>query len=141
MLTIVLYFGTEWRWRNNKTLFERLNVPEELRPLMNDCHVNVIELAWLTEEEAALCTSDIKVVIDYLRQVRLNNDYVPSAEVLRHVYETMDLLSELTEDGVACPFLGRSIHRYSRHSGSFDLLTLIQNALYNWVAALWRRSH
>ena len=86
VLTIVLYFGTKRRWRKNKTLFERLNVPEELRPLLNDCRLNVIELAWLTEEEAALCTSDIKIVIDYLRQVRLNKDYVPSAELLEHVH-------------------------------------------------------
>ena len=98
VLTIVIYFGTERRWKKNRTLFERLKPPAALRPLLNDCHVNVVELAWLTDEEAALFKSDFRVVADYLRQVRKNKNYVPSPQVLKHVDETMALLAALSGD-------------------------------------------
>ena len=66
IITIVLYFGTEERWTNNKTLYERLNVPDDLKQIVNDCRINVFELAWLTEEQEALFKSDFKHVVHYL---------------------------------------------------------------------------
>ena len=70
VMTLVLYFGTEERWTAPRTLFERLKVPDALRPFMNDCRVNVLELAWLADDEAACFKSDFRIVVDYLRQIR-----------------------------------------------------------------------
>ncbi len=60
VITIVLYFGTEERWTARRTLHEKLNVPDDLKCLVDDVHVNVFELAWLTEEQEALFIAIIK---------------------------------------------------------------------------------
>ena len=85
VLTLVLYFGTERRWPSERTLFARLNVDEALRPFLNDCRVNVLEVAWLTEEEASVFTSDFRIVVDYFCQIRQDGKYEPSAWEIAHV--------------------------------------------------------
>ena len=42
--------------------------------------------------------SDFRVVADYLVQKRMNNDYVPSREELRHVDEVLKLMSVVNGD-------------------------------------------
>ena len=100
ILTIVLYFGTKRRWPKNKRNLLDLftGVDESLRPLLNNCRLNVVELAFLTEEQAAAFKSDFRIVVDYLRQTRLNREYVPSDQVIVHVEAVMHLLSALTGD-------------------------------------------
>ena len=99
VLTIVLYYGTERRWTAPKNLFDRLNVPQEFRPFVNDCRVNVIELAWLTDEQARMLGDDAYVVIDYLRQVRTKKHYdVPEEAEIKHVDELLKLLYAMTRE-------------------------------------------
>ena len=75
VLTLVLYFGTERRWPEERTLFGRLKIPEALRPFLNDYRVNVLETAWFTDEEASVFTSDFRIVVEYFRQIRQNGDF------------------------------------------------------------------
>mgnify|MGYP002625780845 CR=1 FL=1 len=67
-------------------------MPEWIRPYVNDCHINVLELAWLNEEQEKFFKNDMRVVVNYLRQVRENKDYVPDRSVLDHVQATLNLL-------------------------------------------------
>ena len=98
VFTIVLYFGIEERWTANRTLYERLNVPDDLKPLVNDCHINVFELAWLTEEQEALFKSDFKHVVHYLRQVRIGKERNMLPDPLTHAPELLTLLKALAKD-------------------------------------------
>ena len=98
VFTIVLYFGTRRRWPKRRSLFERLGVPEELRGIMNDCRVNVFELAWLTEEQEALFKSDFRHVVRYLRQARLGQDLEMLPDPILHGPELLRLLKALTQD-------------------------------------------
>ena len=99
VLTFVLYFGTERRWPEElKNLWDRLNCAEFFRPLLNNCHLNLIEVATLTEAEASEFTSDFRIIVDYLRQVHLNKDFVPSEQEIVHVEAVLQLLSVLTGD-------------------------------------------
>ena len=98
VITIVLYFGTEERWTNNKTLYERLNVPDDLKQIVNDCRINVFELAWLTEEQEALFKSDFKHVVHYLRQVRIGKERNMLPDPLAHAPELLTLLKALAKD-------------------------------------------
>ena len=84
VITIVLYYG-KTRWRKPRTLFECLNIPKSFRPFVNDAKLNIIEVAWLTDEEAAKFTSDFRIVVDYFRQKRINNKYQPSKWEVEHV--------------------------------------------------------
>ena len=97
VVTMVLYFG-ERHWDKNKTLYEGMIVPKYLEPYVNDYKINVYEIAYLTEEQVSMFTSDFKIVADYFVQMRKNKNYKPSQETIRHVDEVLKLMSVLTED-------------------------------------------
>ena len=98
VVTVVLYFGTESRWTGPKTLFEAVNIPPELRPYVNDCKINVVEVAWLPDEQIAKFTSDFRIVADYFKQIRVNKDYIPSKWEIQHVDEVLKLMAVLTDN-------------------------------------------
>ena len=97
VVTMVLYFG-ERHWDKNKTLYEGMIVPKYLEPYVNDYKINVYEIAYLTEEQVGMFTSDFKIVADYFVQMRKNKSYKPSQEEIQHVDEVLKLMSVLTED-------------------------------------------
>ena len=98
VITIVLYLGTDERWAANKTLYERLNVPDDLKKVVNDCRVNVFELAWLSGLEEQLFKSDFKHVVHYLRQVRIGKERKMLPDPLVHAPELLTLLKALAKD-------------------------------------------
>lgn len=65
VVTLVLYFGYGRCWKTPGTLYECLDIPEELKPFVNDYRVNLYEIAYLTDEQVQMFTSDFKVVADY----------------------------------------------------------------------------
>jgi hypothetical protein len=98
VVTLVLYFGHEKPWSGPLSLKERLNVPKEFEPYVNDYKINLFQIAYLTREQVELFQSDFKVVAVYFVQKRENGDYVPSSQDLTHVQETLQLLSIMTND-------------------------------------------
>ena len=98
VLTFVLYFGTERRWPEQRSLLDRLEFDGALRPFLNNCHLNVLEVAFLTEQEASVFKSDFRIIVDFLRQLRLNRDFVPSDQQLVHIRAVLQLLSVLGGD-------------------------------------------
>ena len=98
VVTLVLYFGHEKPWNGPLSLKERLNIPQEFEPYVNDYRINLFQIAYLTREQVELFQSDFKVVADYFVQKRENGDYVPSSQELTHVQETLQLLSIMTND-------------------------------------------
>ena len=98
VITLVLYFGTS-HWNYERNLLGALDIPEEFRPYVSDYEMkNLYEIAFLTPEQVQLFRSDFKHVADYFVQKRLNNDYKPSKEALKHVDEILKLMSVLTDD-------------------------------------------
>ena len=76
-----------------------MNVPERFKPYVSDYEMkNLYEIAFLTPEQVKLFRSDFRYVADYLVQKRMTNDYKPSADLLRHVDETLKLMTVLTGD-------------------------------------------
>ena len=98
VVTLVLYFGHDKPWNGPLSLKERLNIPKEFEPYVNDYKINLFQIAYLTHEQVALFQSDFKVVADYFVQKRENGDYIPSSQDLTHVQETLQLLSIMTND-------------------------------------------
>ena len=98
VVTLVLYFGHERPWSGPLTLKERLDIPKVFEPYVNDYKINLFQIAYLKHEQVELFQSDFKVVADYFVQKREKGDYVPSAQVLKHVQETLQLLSIMTND-------------------------------------------
>ena len=98
VVTLVLYFGHDKPWNGPLSLKERLNIPKEFEPYVNDYRINLFQIAYLTHEQVELFQSDFKVVADYFVQKRENGDYIPSSQDLTHVQETLQLLSIMTND-------------------------------------------
>ena len=98
VVTLVLYFGHDKPWNGPLSLKERLNIPKEFEPFVNDYKINLFQIAYLTHEQVELFQSDFKVVADYFVQKRENGDYIPSSQDLTHVQETLQLLSIMTND-------------------------------------------
>ena len=97
VITLVLYFGYESHW-NRRTLYEHLDIPEDLKEYVNDYKINVFEIAYLDDETINSFHSDFKIVAKVFSQLRKNRRYVPEADEIRHVDEVLKMLSVLTGD-------------------------------------------
>ena len=96
--TLVLYFGTKNRWTAPKNLLSCFEIPKDLKPFVNDYQINVFEIAWLDDDTIEKFQSDFKIVAKYFQTKRLNADYKGSKEQIKHVDETLKMLSVLTGD-------------------------------------------
>ncbi len=96
--TLVLYFGTEEKWSKAKHLYECFDVPEKLKPFVNDYKINVFNIAFLSPKTIAMFKSDFKIIAEYFRTKRLNQKYNGSKEKLKHANETLKMFSALTGD-------------------------------------------
>lgn len=98
VVTLVLYFGYRRRWKTPKTLYDCLHIPEKLKPYVNDYRMNLYEIAYLTDEQVQMFTSDFRIVADYFVQMRKNRDYIAPETTIRHVHELLQLMSVMTQD-------------------------------------------
>lgn len=98
VVTLVLYFGYDRQWKKPRTLYECLDIPEELKPFVNDYCMNLYEIAYLTDEQVQLFTSDFKIVADYFVQMRKNGNYEAPQTAINHVHELLQLMSVMTKD-------------------------------------------
>lgn len=98
VITLVLYFDYKKRWNKSLHLVDCFDIPKELKPYVNDYHVNLFEIAYLTREQVNMFQSDFKIVADYFVQMRENNDYIPTKETIHHVQEVLQLMAVMNED-------------------------------------------
>ena len=98
VITMVLYLGYEKRWNYPKTLFEILDIDEDIKPFVNDFKINLFEIAYLDREKIDLFKSDFRILADYLYQMRKNRDYIADETTIEHVDELLTLMSTMTGD-------------------------------------------
>ena len=98
VITLVLYLGYEKEWNNPKTLFEVLDIDEDIKPYVNDFKINLFEIAYLDKEKINLFKSDFRILADYLYQMRVNKDYIADETTIEHVEELLTLMSVMTGD-------------------------------------------
>ena len=103
VILLVLYYGKR-KWNNSRSLNDVMKVPGILRKYANDYKMNLFEMSWLTPEQVKLFQSDLRVMTDYLVQVRMTGHYHPSDIKIIHkhdFFEAMDVLTDrewLTEE-------------------------------------------
>ena len=85
VITLVLYLGYEKEWNYPKTLFEVLDIDEDIKPYVNDFKINLFK-------------SDFRILADYLYQMRVNKDYIADETTIEHVEELLTLMSVMTGD-------------------------------------------
>ena len=98
VITLVLYLGYEKEWNYPKTLFEVLDIDEDIKPYVNDFKINLFEIAYLDKEKIHLFKSDFRILADYLYQMRVNKDYIADETTIEHVEELLTLMSAMTGD-------------------------------------------
>ena len=98
VITLVLYLGYEKEWNYPKTLFEVLDIDEDIKPYVNDFKINLFEIAYLNREKIDLFKSDFRILADYLYQMRVNRDYTADETTIEHVEELLTLMSAMTGD-------------------------------------------
>ena len=98
VITLVLYLGYEKEWNYPKTLFEVLDIDEDIKPYVNDFKINLFEIAYLDREKIDLFKSDFRILADYLYQMRVNRDYIADETTIEHVEELLTLMSAMTGD-------------------------------------------
>ena len=100
IVNVLLFDGRqlvrEDKWKRPRSLLECLKVPDELKPYVSDYKVNVFEIAWLPPETVAKFRSDFRIVADYFVQMRMNKDYNPPQETVRHVHEVLHLMAAVS---------------------------------------------
>ncbi|MBR0150088.1 MAG: hypothetical protein IJP89_01860 [Synergistaceae bacterium] len=97
VITAVMYYGVDRRWDKFRSLRECLEIPEGLAGLVEDRHINVIELAWLDDEQMSRLKGDAWLVADALRQLRLTGEYkADSIHTVEHVEALLKLMQEFT---------------------------------------------
>ena len=97
VFTLVLYFGTT-HWNTGRKLSDSLNIPEHLKEYFNDYKMNLVEVAWQTDEQLSMYKSDFRFVAEYFIQKRKNMQYTPSNNTIKHVDSVLKMLSALTGD-------------------------------------------
>jgi len=65
---------------------------------VNDYRMNLYEIAYLSDEQVQMFTSDFKIVADYFVQMRKNRNYVASEVTIKHVHELLQLMAVMTQD-------------------------------------------
>lgn len=98
VVTLVLYFGYQKHWKTPRTLYDCLDIPEEIKPYVNDYRMNLYEIAYLSDEQVQMFTSDFRIVADYFVQMRKNRNYIAPETTINHVHELLQLMSVMTRD-------------------------------------------
>ena len=98
VVSLVLYYGYKKKWNKAKTLYDRLEMPEELKKYVFDYGMNLFQIAYLDDSTVGKFKSDFRFVADYFVQMRKTGKYVAPDEKITHVQEMLSLMSALTDD-------------------------------------------
>jgi len=89
-VTFVLYYGDEWDGsRELHELLDFSDIPEQLKPLVNNYKIHLIEIKKL--EDTSVFKTDLKQVFDFIR-------YSEDKKKLRELVEQDDAYRHLDED-------------------------------------------
>ena len=96
IINVLMFRGA--RIIREEELRDRLQIPDGFKTYVSDYQINLFEIAYLTDEQLDMFESDFRIVADYFVQMRKNREYQPEPRPIRHVRETLHMLSVLTGD-------------------------------------------
>ena len=97
VITLVLYFG-EKPWKKPLCLYDVVDVPDRLKPFVNDFKLNIIDVPRLTPEQVKKYKGDFQIIADYFVQRTGGKEYIPPDKSIQHVDSMLKLMSVLTRD-------------------------------------------
>ena len=97
VITLVLYFGKK-PWKKPLCLYDVIDVPDFLKPFVNDFKINIIDVPRLTPEQVKKYKGDFQIIADYFVQLNSGKRYIPSNKKMQHPDSLLKLMSVLTKD-------------------------------------------
>lgn len=98
VVTLVLHFGYQKHWKTPRTLYDCLDISEAIKLYVNDYRMNLYEIAYLSDEQVQMFTSDFRIVADYFVQMRKSRNYIAPETTINHVHELLQLMSVMIRD-------------------------------------------
>ena len=97
VISVVLNFSNK-EWNVSKNLIDCINknIPEELKPFINDYKIYVFNISFLSDEVVKKFKSDFRYVAEFMTKTRANPEFHPSAKMVKHKDAVIKLLSILT---------------------------------------------
>lgn len=92
VITLVLYMGTEKHWTAPKQLTDCFKYDERLSKFISNYKINVVELAWLSDEQIMKFKTEFRNFVELLRDTRLDRKPQYSPIQLKHVHELLQLM-------------------------------------------------
>lgn len=99
VITIVLNFSNR-QWGDAKDLHSLLNIPEELKPFVENYKIKVFDIAFLEDAVINSFTSDFKVIAKFFKDKRLKKDALSDNTVLKYPTAVTEFLAVFTNDSL-----------------------------------------
>ena len=80
------------------SLYDVLEISDDLKPFVSDYKINLIDVPRLTGEQVEKFTSDFQIIADYFVQLNESKEYIPKDKIIRHTDSFLKLMSVLTQD-------------------------------------------
>ena len=90
VITLVLYYGIP-EWKEPITLYEALNIPEELKPYISDYRMNLIDLRRLDEETVKKLRTEFGAIVELMIDPAKRDNRIE----IKHKEVTRDLMASL----------------------------------------------
>lgn len=124
VITLVLYMGTEKRWSAPKQLTDCFKYDERLGKFISNYKINVVELAWLSDEQIMKFKTEFRNFVELLRDTRLGRKPQYSPIQLKHVHELLQLMRVMSGNDEYEQLLNQTTNNLKQNKLKGDELTM-----------------
>ena len=97
VITLVLHFGNR-RWEGDKELQEIIKKQSGEEEWFQNYKLNVVDIAYLTEEQVKMFRSDFGIIADYFVKRRKGYKALENHQLIKHVDEMLKFMKIFAED-------------------------------------------
>lgn len=97
VITLVLHFGNR-RWEGDKELQEIIKKQSGEEEWFQNYKLNVVDIAYLTEEQVKMFRSDFGIIADYFVKRRKGYKAIENHQPIKHVDEVLKFMKIFAED-------------------------------------------
>ena len=97
VITLVLHFGNR-RWEGDKELQEIIKKQSGEEEWFQNYKLNVVDIAYLTEEQVKMFRSDFGIIADYFVKRRKGYKAIENHQLIKHVDEMLKFMKIFAED-------------------------------------------
>ena len=124
VITLVLYMGTEKRWTAPKQLTDCFKYDGRLSKFISNYKINVVELAWLSDEQIMKFKTEFRNFVELLRDTRLGRKPQYSPIQLKHVHELLQLMRVMSGNDEYEQLLNQTSNNLKQNKLKGDELTM-----------------